>query len=92
MPKRTLESMAEALYEDPAIAEFVVKQIRDASTEDAVLNGERVLPHPIDARRNWEIAEGIYGSTETEREQASRLKQLEQRIAELEGGAKPKAK
>lgn len=84
MAKKTIEQLCAAKYDDPDVAAFVAQLVKEAATGDKILSGERVLPSVEDATRNYQIANGVYFSTETERQQADKIGALEARLKKLE--------
>lgn len=84
MPKRTLEKLAEDLYDDPELCAWIVEQVREAKTEEHILNGSRSLPHPEDAARNYQIAHGTFFATDKERQLAQDNDALKKRLDKIE--------
>lgn len=67
MPKRSLESMVEANDYPPDVADRLIRAVRDNGTEEDIVAGRKVLPHPEDAQR-WHDAETAREDRERGRE------------------------
>jgi hypothetical protein len=76
MKPKTLDQMIDEMGYSAKVAEHVRLGVEQLGTEAAILSGERVLPHPIDAHKHWLRETGQWGKSETERK-------LEEEVAEL---------
>lgn len=82
--RQTLEEMADSLYDDPELSAAVVADCDRLGNRQSVLSGEKVLPHPIDARRWFDRFTGRAVATPTERSQSNEIDVLKDRLAALE--------
>lgn len=89
--RKTLAELCDERYDDPDVAQFVLSSVADAGTEDKIMSGERVLPHPIDAERNYLKSIGQWQQTATERSQATEIKALQERLSAVETAQKGSA-
>lgn len=77
MARRSLEEMCRDRYNDPAVAEAVMEDVRRLKTEDRIMSGELVLPGEQDAT-HW------HRRNRQDSESADNRSEMERRIAELE--------
>jgi len=91
MAKRTqgIREMAEALYDDPEIAEHVVAHAAELGNTKRIEAGEMTLPHPHDAE-TWHLrTTGQEKKTAREGDTEARLAALEQLLAEMKDSKSP---
>lgn len=64
MVQKTLQDMVEAMDYPPDVAKAVLDHIDELGTADAIVAGERTLPHPQDAQRWYENMQREYEELE----------------------------
>ena len=64
MAQKTIQDMVEAMDYPPEVAKAVLDHIGELGTEEAIISGERTLPHKQDATRWYENMQREYEQLE----------------------------
>lgn len=88
--QRSLQELIDATYDDPALREWVAGKVRESETEQQIVRGERVLPHPVDAQRNMDYEQGVRDLPTDPHAKDELIMEMSRRVAALEQAQQPK--